>query len=184
MCYSIQACFQRVFAGDPFSTCDLIPLETKSIDILGNTIKIFSPDFGIENTNYPNNILCQYALPECPSGGSLVHISWFSEQFILQPEQTSGPFTVCSDFLRFFNLQLDLELLGVERDSFGTLCDQQDTFFAQFSGPSLLVSDELISITYPHNYTYLFIVGRVSQRCDGYLLWLQYRCDLCPRPRP
>ena len=134
----VRSCFQRVISS---GTCDLVPLETTSITTIGNTIKIFSPDFGIENTTYPNDILCQYALPSCPSEGSLMHISWFSGLFVLEPPGINGPFTICSDFLRFFNLPLDLAALGLELDSFGVLCDQQNTFFEQFSGPPLLVSE-------------------------------------------
>ena len=144
-------CLRRVF--NAFGGCSHVPLTdqvgvTANLTPLssdsGEVINILSPNFGIEDSNYPNDIFCQYA-PVCQPGNSLMDISWLQEEFQLQEaKEISGiDLSVCVDFVEFSNLILDLSSL---QDDFGRVCGNQEFFFDGYSGTPFKVNFQVLAV--------------------------------------
>lgn len=76
-------------------------MEEKTIETVGGTFQIFSPDYDLDGGTYPNNILCQYNLA-CPANYSNAHfvmLEWDNGQFVLENIKHHIFSLVCEDYV-------------------------------------------------------------------------------------
>ena len=143
---SHQTCYVRSVMDDATCgcrTCDTLRLfNTTSITLHECLIKIFSPDFDLLNSQYPDNFLCQYALPECPGGpNSIKMVTWRSEDFVLEGRHQFGYFLWCGDFVKLVGYDPQtLENQGVDLDVFDAMCGVQNDFSVQHGSHMINVS--------------------------------------------
>lgn len=132
-----RVCYRREISPNKCNvlncTVNTISRSQGDIVLQGNSLKIASPRFYRENGTYQNRRLCQYSVQSCPAG-SIAHIQWIQPSFDLEPATEFGTVSLCLDFVKLFNVNLNLDL-----DLLNNLCGRPSDFTMRFSGLPLQV---------------------------------------------
>ena len=136
--YSQRVCYRREIAPNKCNilncTVDTINRSQGDIVLQGNSFRIASPRFYRDGGTYQNRRLCQYNIQSCPAG-SIAHLQLLQPSFDLEPATRFGTVGLCLDYVKLFNVNLNLEL-----DLLNNLCEFSGDFTMRLSGLPLQVN--------------------------------------------
>lgn len=79
--------------------CDVTLVSTTVLQYTAGQLRVFSPGYGTQ-TQYPNDRLCLYSLPQCLGG--VQQISWTGDTFVL--EDPGSVYGICPDTVELIGL--------------------------------------------------------------------------------